>query len=152
FIASHRRAPREIVLDFDATDDPVHGNQEGRFFHGYYDHYCFLPLYVFCGDEPLVAYLRPSNIDVALHARAILMLLVRLIRRSWPKVRIIVRADSGFARWRLMKWCENNGVFYILGLARNSVLERLAASFMTQAEQAFERTREKQRNFHEVRY
>jgi hypothetical protein len=152
FIASHRRPPKEIILDFDATDDRVHGSQEGRFFHGYYGDYCFLPLYVFCGDQLLVAYLRPSNIDVALHARAILMLLVRRIRQAWPKVRIILRADSGFARWRLMKWCEKHEVFYVLGLARNSVLETLAEPFLRRAEKAFERTREKQRRFHELRY
>lgn len=152
FIASHQRPPREIVLDFDATDDRVHGNQEGRFFHGYYGDYCFLPLYVFCGDQLLVAYLRPSNIDVALHARAILMLLVRRIRQVWPRTRIILRADSGFARWRLMKWCDQHGVFYVLGLARNSVLERLAQPFMDAAQERFEQTQTKQRTFHEVRY
>jgi hypothetical protein len=152
FIAAQRRPPKELVLDFDATDDPVHGQQEGRFFHGYYDEYCFLPLYVFCGDHLLAAYLRPSNIDVALHSRAILMLLVRRFRQVWPKVRIIVRADSGFCRWRTMKWCDKHGVFYVFGLARNPVLEAMAAPFMAQAEAAFERTRRKQRRFHEIRY
>ena len=93
-ISSHREPPQEIVLDFDATDDPVHGNQESRFFHGYYDSYCFLPLYVFCGDQLLVAYLRPSNIDASRHTQAILMLLVRRLRQVWPQVRIIVRGDS----------------------------------------------------------
>ncbi len=95
FIASHSSPPEQIILDFDATDDPVHGNQEGRFFHGYYDNYCFLPLYVFCGEQLLVAYLRPSKIDAAKHSRAILKLLVRRFREVWPEVRIIVRADSG---------------------------------------------------------
>ena len=99
FIASHSRPPEEIVLDFDATDDAVHGRQEGRFFHGYYDHYCFLPLYVFCGEQLLVAYLRPSKIDAAKHAWAILSLLVKRLRQVWAEVRIIVRADSGNG-WR----------------------------------------------------
>ncbi len=103
FIASHDQPPDEIVLDFDATDDPVHGEQEGRFFHGFYDHYCFLPLYVFCGERLLAAYLRTSKIDAAKHSRAILKLLVRRFRQVWPNVRIIVRADSGFARWRMLR-------------------------------------------------
>jgi len=152
FIASHRRPPKELILDFDATDDLIHGNQEGRFFHGYYDSYCFLPLYVFCGDHLLAAYLRPSNIDASLNSRAILKLLVRRFRQVWPKVRIIVRADSGFCRWKLMKWCDKNGVFYVLGLARNSVLESRAKPFMERAEAAFERTGTKQRRFHEITY
>jgi hypothetical protein len=152
FIASHRRPPKELVLDFDATDDRVHGTQEGRFFHGYYDHYCFLPLYVFCGDQLLVSYLRPSNIDPSKHTRAILKLLVQRLRQAWPKVRIIVRGDSGFCRWRTMRWCERHGVYYVFGLARNQVLERLAEPFMDRAERAFEQTGRKQRRFHEIRY
>ncbi len=147
FIASHDRPPECLVLDFDATDDPVHGQQEGRFFHGYYDAYCFLPLYVFCGDQLLVAYLRPSNIDASLHARAILKLLVRRLRRAWPEVRIIVRGDSGFCRWRLMRWCDHNGVGYILGLARNSRLQDLAAPLMHEAAARWEATRQPQRLF-----
>lgn len=102
FIASYDTPPDELVLDFDATDDPVHGAQERRFFHGFCDQYCFLPLYVFCGDRLLVSYLRPSNIDASLHSRAILKLLVRRLRQAWPGVRIIVRADSGFCRWQLI--------------------------------------------------
>ena len=152
FIASYDTPPHELILDFDATDDPVHGAQEGRFFHGYYDHYCFLPLYVFCGSRLLVSYLRPSNIDVALHSRPILKLLVMRLRQAWPDVRIIVRADSGFCRWRLMRWCDRHGIGYVLGLARNPVLERLAEPFMRAAEQAFEQMHTKQRRFHEVRY
>ncbi len=152
FIDSHRRSPKELILDFDATDDRVHGKQEGRFFHGYYDGYCFLPLYVFCGDHLLAAYLRPSNIDASCHSRAVLKLLVQRIRQVWPKVRIIIRADSGFCRWKLMKWCENNDVYYVLGLARNSVLESMAESFMQRAEAAFEKTGLKQRRFHELQY
>jgi hypothetical protein len=152
FIRSYKRPPKELILDFDATDDRVHGKQEGRFFHGYYDGYCFLPLYVFCGDHLLVSHLRPSNIDAALHSRAILKLLVHRFRQVWPKVRIIVRADSGFCRWKMMKWCDRNEVFYVLGLARNSVLEKMAKPYMQRAEAAFKRTNTKQRRFHEIKY
>ena len=152
FIASHKRPPKQLVLDFDATDDRVHGRQEGRFFHGYYDSYCFLPLYVFCEDQLLVAYLRPSNIDAPKHTRAVLKLLVRRLRQAWPKVRIIIRGDSGFCRWRLMRWCEKHDVYYVLGLARNAVLERQAEPFMERAERTFEQTGCKQRRFHEIRY
>ena len=152
FIASFDRPPEELTLDFDATDDPVHGTQEARFFHGYYDHYCFLPLYVFCGSRLLVAYLRPSNIDASRHTRPILKLLVRRLRQAWPKVRIILRGDSGFCRWKLMRWCGQNHVFYVLGLARNQVLERQAAPFMAAAKTQFEVTFQKVRNFHEVHY
>jgi len=152
FIASYDRPPKEIVLDFDATDDPVHGRQEGRFFHGYYDCYCFLPLYVFCDDRLLCAYLRPSNIDAAKHNRAILKLLVERIRRDWPDTQIIFRGDSGFCRWKLLRWCERHEVGYVVGLACNKVLERLAAPFMQAAEEAFTHVGHKQRNFHEVWY
>jgi len=125
FIASFKRAPEELVLDFDATDDPLHGNQEGRFFHGYHDHYCYLPLYVFSGEQLLVSYLRPSRIDESKHAGAVLKLLVKRLRKAWPKVRIILRGDSGFCRRRILSWCERNGVFYIVGLAKNSRLNAL---------------------------
>jgi hypothetical protein len=110
FIAAHPEPPEHLILDFDATDDPVHGRQEGRSFHGYYDEYCFLPLYVFCGDELVTAYLRPSKIAACKHARALLKLLVRRLRQAWPQVKITIRADSGFCRWRLMRWCDSHGV------------------------------------------
>ena len=152
FIASYDSSPDEIVLDFDATDDPVHGGQEARFFHGYYDHYCFLPLYVFCGDRLLVSYLRPSNIDASLHSRAILKLLVRRLRQSWPNVRIIVRGDADFGRWKLMRWCDRHAVSYVLGLRRNPVLERMAEPHMAQAGTQFEASNQKVRNFHELLY
>ena len=113
FIASFKRAPKKLILDFDATDDPVHGEQDGRFFHGYYRHYCFLPLYVFCGHQLLVSYLRPSNIDGAKHSWAILSLLVKRLRQVWPKVRIIFRGD-GFCRWKMLRIIQ---VGYIIGLA-----------------------------------
>lgn len=152
FIASFKEPPSEVVLDFDATDDVVHGKQEGRFFHGFYDNYCFLPLYVFCGQQLLCAYLRPSNIDAAKHSRAILKLLVTRLRQAWPETRIIWRADSGFCRWRMLRWCERHDVGYVVGIARNKVLERLAAPFMDQAKQQFETTGQKQRCFYEVQY
>jgi hypothetical protein len=152
FIASHDRPPDHLILDFDATDDPVHGRQEGRFFHGYYDNYCYLPLYVFCGDELLAAYLRPSNIDAAKHSRAILKLLVRRLRAAWPGVKITVRADSGFCRWRLMRWCDHNGIGYVLGLAKNAALGRAARDEIERAERQFRRTGRPQRVFGSFAY
>lgn len=153
FIASYGKTiPDELVLDLDATDDPVHGRQEGRFFHGYYDSYCFLPLYVFCGERLLAAYLRPSNIDASRHAWAVLSLLVKKLRSVWPDVRIIVRADSGFCRWRMLRWCERAGVKYIIGLARNTRLAALAAPWIQSARDAYERQMVKQREFGEVEY
>jgi hypothetical protein len=147
FVAGRESPPESLILDFDATDDPIHGHQEGRFFHGYYDHHCYLPLYVFCGDELLVAYLRPANIDASRHARAILKLLVRRLRAAWPQVRITLRADSGFCRWRTMRWCDRNGVGYVLGLARNPVLERAARDWTEPAARQFGRTGQPQRTF-----
>ncbi len=152
FIESHPTPPAELVLDFDATDDAVHGNQSGRFFHGYYDHYCFLPLYVFCGDQLLVAYLRPSNIDAAKHSRAVLKLLVTRLRQSWPTVKITLRADSGFCRWRTLRWCDRHGVDYVVGLAKNPALLRLAGPLMRSAKEQFEQSRQKQRVFGEFDY
>ena len=152
FIASHATAPKEIILDFDATDDVVHGGQEGRFFHGYYDHYCFLPLYVFCGSQLLCAYLRPSKIDGAKHAWAILALLVKRLRQAWPEVKIIFRGDSGFCRWKMLRWCERHRVDYIVGLAKNPRLKAIGADLMEQAERAFDETGDKQRLFGEFEY
>lgn len=152
FLAAHDSPPKEIVLDFDATDDPVHGGQEQRFFQGYYRHYCFLPLYVFCGGHLLCALLRPANIDAAKYSRAVTKLLVERIRREWPDVKITIRGDSGFCRWKLMRWCEKHGVDYILGIGRNKVLERRVAPLAEQAEAAFERTGQKQRLFGETEY
>ena len=151
FIASFERPPEEIVLDIDATDDAVHGRQEGRFFHGYYDRYCFLPLYVFAGDHLLVAYLRPADIDPAKHAGAVLKLLIARLRRAWPGVRIVVRADSGFCRRRLMGWCERHGVGYILGLARNPRLAALVRPAMALAEAGFVDSGVKQRPLRRAR-
>src|SRR5215204_5308948 len=152
FLEAHANPPKQIVLDLDATDDPVHGHQEGRFFHGYYDGYCFLPLYVFCGDHLLVAYLRRADADAAEHSRAVLKLLVTRLRQVWPSVKLIVRGDSGFCRWKLMRWCDRHGVGYVLGLARNSRLEALAAPWLHEAAHARERTGESQRVFATVGY
>jgi len=152
FIRSQTTAPEELILDFDPTNDPVHGNQEQRFFHGYYDEYCFLPLYVFCGSQLLVAYLRPANIDGAKHSRAILKLLVQRFRRQWPNVRIIFRGDSGFCRWKLMRWCDKHEVGYIIGLARNAVLEKLARPWTDASAAQFAQTNQKQRLFGEFVY
>lgn len=152
FIASFKKPPKELILDFDATDDPVHGKQEGRFFHGYYDRYCFLPLYVFCGSRLLVAYLRPSNIDPARHSWAILKLLVNRLRKRWPKVRIIFRGDSGFCRWRMLRWCESHQVGYIVGLAKNSRVLAAAGEALRKADEEHQRTGRKVRHFTSVRY
>lgn len=123
FIEAHEAAPEEIILDLDATDDPIHGEQEGRFFHGYYGGYCYMPLYIFCGRHLLAAKLRPSNIDASAGALEEIIRIVAQIRARWPQVRIVLRADSGFARDVLMAWCEANGVDYLFGLARNVRLE-----------------------------
>jgi hypothetical protein len=144
--------PKEVVLDFDATDDPIHGRQEGRFFHGYYDQYCFLPLYVFAGEQLLCAYLRPSNIDGARHAWAILALITRRLRQAWPGVKIIFRGDGGFCRWKMLRWCDRRGVDYIVGLAKNSRLTAMSTPLMDQAQRAFKETGLKQRLFGELAY
>ena len=123
FLEAHRRAPEQITLDLDATDDPLHGHQEGRFFHGYYNCYCYLPLYVFCGRHLLAAKLRRSNIDASAGAVEEIARIVVQIRKRWPRVRILLRGDSGFAREALMAWCEANRVDYLFGLARNERLE-----------------------------
>lgn len=133
FMGAHALPPDEIVLDLDATDDPVHGNQEGRFFHGYYGNYCYLPLYIFCGDHLLCAKLRPANIDAAAGSVQEVERIVHQLRGRWPKVRIVLRADSGFAREELMAWCEANAVDYLFGLARNARLVRHIGDGLEQA-------------------
>ena len=135
FVEAHSEPPRQIVLDLDATDLPLHGHQEQRFFHGYYDHYCYLPLYIFCGEHLLCARLRPSDQDGAAGSVDEVEAIVSRIRKSWPAVRIILRGDSGFCREELMKWCQDNRVDYVLGFARNVKLERLLAPSMDQARQ-----------------
>lgn len=133
FLDSFDKPPEEIILDYDATDDKIHGEQDKRHFNGFYDGYCFLPLYVFCGDQILVSYLRPSSVGAAHHARPITKLLVEKIRSRWPDVRIIIRGDSGYAIERLMRWCDKNDVGYVFGLQKNNVLIRQIACEMTQA-------------------
>jgi hypothetical protein len=134
FLEAQRRAPKQIVLDLDATDDPLHGHQEGRFFHGYYDCYCYLPLYVFCGRHLLAAKLRRSNIDASAGAVEEVERIVTHIRTRWPRARILLRADSGFAREALMAWCEGNRVDFVFGLARNQRLVGEIEAELAQAE------------------
>jgi len=152
FLALHGEPPEEIVLDFDATDDPIHGHQLGRFFHGYYNNYCFLPLYIFCGEHLLCAKLRPSDIDGAAGSVKQLARIVEQIRRRWHKVRIIVRADSGFCRENLMAWCEANGVDFVLGLARNARLQRILGRELHEAKERFESTGQASRVFKDFTY
>jgi hypothetical protein len=152
FLDSHKRAPSEIILDLDATDDPVHGNQEGRFFHGYYDCYCYLPLYIFCGRHLLAAKLRPASIDAAAGSVEEVSRIVTQIRKHWPKVRILVRADSGFARDDLMAWCEANGVHFVLGLAKNDRLIAEIKDELAAAEQTSRRTNKPARRFKQFKW
>ena len=152
FLDASAAAPAEIVLDLDATDDPLHGHQEGRFFHGYYDCYCYLPLYIFCGDHLLCAKLRPANIDASAGAVEEVARLVAQIRARWPQVRIVLRADSGFAREALMHWCEANQVDFVFGLAKNARLLAAIAVELAWAQAAAAATGEPARRFTEFRY
>jgi hypothetical protein len=152
FLEAHRTPPEEIVLDLDATDDPLHGQQEGRFFHGYYDGYCYLPLYIFCGHHLLVAKLRRSNIDASVGAVEEVARLAEHIRARWPKVRILLRADSGFARDDLMAWCEAHGVDYLFGLAKNKRLNARIADDLARVAEASRRTGEPVRRFRDFTY
>src|SRR5205814_950204 len=147
FLDAHLAAPPQITLDLDATDDPLHGHQEERFFHGYYDCYCYLPLYVFCGRHLLAAKLRPANIDAAAGAVEQMARIVTQIRARWPHTRIILRADSGFAREALMGWCEANGVDYIFGLAKNARLKDAIAAELGEAQQESQQTGKPARRF-----
>jgi len=152
FLDAHRAAPAEIVLDLDATDVPLHGQQEERFFHGYYDNYCYLPLYIFCGEHLLLAKLRPANIDGAAGAREEVERIVGQMRACWPKTRIILRADSGFCREELMGWCEDNRVDYVFGLARNARLVRAIGAELQAAAVESARTQRPARRFRELSY
>ena len=152
FVEAHPEPPEEIILDIDATDTPLHGQQEGRFFHGYYGHYCYLPLYIFCGQHLLCARQRVSNQDAAAGGVAELHRIVAQIREAWPEVRIIVRGDSGFCRDELMSWCEENGVDYVLGLARNERLRERIDEAMQQAAQTQQQTGQPARIFTEFDY
>ncbi len=152
FIASYSEPPVQIILDADATDDPLHGNQEGRFFHGYYKSYCYLPLYIFCGDELLCARLRPSNIDAAAGTVEELERIVSRVRAAWPDVEIVIRGDSGFCRENIMKWCEENNVDYLFGLARNNRLVEEIEPEMDEAKIMYECSGEASRRFKDFRY
>jgi hypothetical protein len=152
FIQAHREAPKEIVLDVDATDDPLHGKQEGRFFHGYYMNYCYLPLYIFCGEFLLCARLRPSNIDASEGTVEELERIVSQIRSTWPEVRITVRGDSGFCRNEIMSWCEAQNIEYIFGFAKNERLKAIIAEELQQAQQLYEETGKGARVFKDFCY
>jgi hypothetical protein len=152
FVQQHAVPPARIVLDLDATDFVLHGHQLGRFFHGYYDAYCYLPLYIFCGDHPVLALLRPANIDASTGALKHLTRIVTRLRQCWPQVQIVVRGDSGFCREYLMRWCEANGVDFLFGLAQNSRLLALLEPALAQAQQQFAQTREPARVFQELSY
>ena len=140
FLQVHRTPPKRIVLDVDATDDPLHGHQAGRFFHGYYKSYCYLPLYIFCGSHLLCAKLRPSNIDAAAGTVKQLDRIIGKIRAQWPNVQIVIRGDGGFCRDNIMSWCESNRVDFVLGLAKNARLKRILGKELHEAKQLFEKT------------
>ncbi len=152
FIQRHKKPHKQVILDFDATDNPLHGNQEQKYFHGYYDHHCYLPLYVFCGEDLLVSYLRPSNIDGAKHAWAILALLVKRLRQAWPEVEIIFRGDSGFCRDKMLLWCDRHGVGYIVGMAGNNRLASAVAPEIKRTQLAYQETQQPQRAFSRFEY
>ena len=152
FLEAHGEAPEQIILDVDATDDPLYGQQEGRFFHAYYGHYCYLPLYIFCGEFLLCARLRSSNIDGAAGSVEELQRIVHQIRTTWPQVRILVRGDSGFCREELMAWCEGAGVDYLLGLAKNQRLQKEIEPQMEAAQALYRESGQAARMFHEFVY
>ena len=152
FLESYSSPPKEIVIDADATDDPLHGHQEGHFFHGYYGHYCYLPLYLFCGEHLLCARLRKADQDGAAGTVEEMARIVAQIRSAWPQVRIILRGDSGFCREEIMAWCEGNQVDYVLGLAKNNRLNDAIAPEMAQARAQYEATEKPARVFKDFRY
>jgi hypothetical protein len=152
FVEAHSAAPERIVLDIDTTDVAIHGEREERFYHGFYDHYCYLPLSVFAGEHVLCARLRPSNIDPSAGSRKEIARIVGQIRKAWPEVKITLRGDSGFCREELLAWCEANQVDFVLGLARNKVLERLVGGALEEAKQKFEQTQKAARVFVEFEH
>ena len=152
FLQAHNTPPKRIVLDLDATDDPLHGHQAGRFFHGYYKNYCYLPLYIFCGEHLLCARLRPSNIDASAGSIKELKRIVSQIRARWPRVHVVIRGDSGFCREPIMAWCEANDVDYVLGLAKNDRLIKEIAGELEQAKHQYEDTLQSARAFRDFRY
>src|SRR5580704_7078667 len=152
FLESYEKAPDEIILDVDTTDLPLHGKQEGRFFHGYYDTDCYLPLYIFCGDHVLCARLREANHDASFGSLQEIRRIVAQIRVAWPEVKIILRGDSGFCRNELMSWCEKQGVDFVFGLARNRRLRKIIGAEMNEATQQWNQTRQPARVFSEFHY
>jgi hypothetical protein len=152
FLQAHARPPERVVLDLDATDDPIHGHQLGRFFHGYYKNFCYLPLYIFCGDHLLCARLRPADIDAAAGSVKHLKRIVAQLREAWPDVKVVVRADSGFCREEILRWCEGNGVDYVIGLAQNARLKAMITAEQEQARVEFERTKGPARVFTDLQY
>src|SRR4029077_12057280 len=152
FLDGQRKAPDPLILDFDAPDDQIYGNQEGRFFHGYYGGYCYLPLYIFCGTHLLCARLRSANIDASAGVREEVERIVGQIRQSWPGVRIILRGDSGFAREELMAWCEDHEVDFVFGLARNARLQRALGGELAQARSLYEDSKKAARVFKDFVY
>jgi hypothetical protein len=152
FLEAHTAAPKQIVLDIDITDFAIHGEQEGRFYHGYYDHYCYLPLYVFAGEHVLCARLRPSNIDPSAGSRKEIERIVKQIRTAWPEVQIVLRGDSGFCREELMAWCENHQLDYVFGLARNVRLEAIVVEALQEARRQWEQTQQPARVFTEFKH
>jgi hypothetical protein len=152
FLQAHVEAPEQIVLDVDATDDPLHGNQEGRFFHGYYGNYCYLPLYIFCGEYLLCARLRPSNIDASEGTVEELKKIVGQIRNAWPGVKIVVRGDSGFCRDSIMTWCEAEKIDFVFGFAKNVRLQAMIAEEQQRAQKLYEETKAASRIFKDFRY
>jgi Transposase DDE domain group 1 len=152
FLEAHRDAPQQLVLDLDVTDTPLHGRQEGRFFHGFYDEYCYLPLYIFCGDQLLGVRLREANQDASAGSLSEVQRIVARLRNRWPKLKIILRADSGFCREELMRWCEDNRVDYVFGLARNDRLRRRISKAMRRAKVEAKRTGQAARVYTEFRY
>src|SRR3954470_22671526 len=152
FLQAYARPPERIVLDLDATDDPIHGHQFGRFFHGYYKNFCYLPLYIFCGGHLLCARLRPSDIDASAGSVKHLSRIVAQLREAWPGVKVVVRADSGFCREGLLRWCEDNGVDYVIGLAKNTRLTAAIAAELEEVRGRSEATKRPARAFAELRY
>ena len=152
FSQAHPQPPDEIILDLDATDDPLHGEQQDRFFHGYYGGYCYLPLYIFCARHLLCALLRPANIDASAGALQQVQRIVTHLRSQWPDVKILLRADSGFAREGLMAWCEENQVDYLFGLARNPRLQEAIRPELTQAKALSDQRQQPVRLFKDFRY
>src|SRR4029077_5561025 len=152
FLMQHITPPQRIVLDLDATDDPLHGRQLGRFFIAYYGHYSYMPLYIFCGDHPLCALLRPSDADAAAGSLRPVEKIVARIRQAWPQVEIVLRGDSGFCREYLMRWCEAHGVHYLFGLAKNSRLLKILGQEMHEAKVLHEQTKQASRVFRDFTY